>query len=384
MSTRPFASILLALLGPEGWRYAGRVGSGFDAADFAELGAALEGLEIRRSALSGPISQAVARQAKSAIRVTVQGGSPIAEEGSMANEESVQLAEVRLTHPDKVLFPEQGVTKRQLAEYFKQVSERMLPHLERRLVSLVRCPRGHGKKCFFQRHASAGFPEHFHELEVTEKDGNKSKYLYLVSLQGLVASAQLGVLELHIWGSRIDRLEAPDRLVFDLDPDAEMDFKRVRAAAAHLRDALQALELRSFALVTGGKGIHVVVPLMRRHDWGTVKAFARAMAQRFASDDPDQFVATMSKSKRNNRIFIDYLRNERGASAIAPYSPRASKGAPLAWPVTWERLAELDSAQPITLDQAAEAVQQPDPWEGYAELRQSLRKHSLKALGVQF
>lgn len=230
---------------------------------------------------------------------------------------------VRLSSPDKVLYPQQGVTKRELAEYLRSVAGRMLPHLAGRLLSLVRCPQGRQKKCFFQRHGGAGLPDRFHRLAVPEKGGGTEEYLYIEDEAALIAAAQMGVLEFHIWGSRVDDVDRPDRLVFDLDPDPSVDFDTVKQGALRMRDALDALGLRSFPLVTGGKGIHVVVPLTRRHGWPTVKAFAKALAERFAEDDPDRYVATMSKAKRAGRVFIDYFRNDRTATAIAPYSPRA-------------------------------------------------------------
>jgi bifunctional non-homologous end joining protein LigD len=414
-STRPFASILLALPDKSGLRYAGRVGTGFDADDFAELAAAFRRLERHPGVVSGPIPVAVAREArwvepelvaqvayaeltedgllrhgryrglrqdKPASQVTAEPALAIAEGLSMSNEEAVSVDGVRLTHPEKVLFPTQGVTKLELAEYLLSAAERMLPQLRGRLLSLVRCPEGRGRSCFFQRHASPGFPKDIHELQVTGKDEEAADYLFVDSVRGLLATAQMGVLELHIWGSRVDRIDAPDRMVFDLDPDEAVDFRRVKEAAAQLREALQALELESFALVTGGKGVHVVVPLQRRNDWDTVRAFSAELAKRFAANDPERFVATMSKSKRKGRIFIDYFRNGRGATAIAPYSPRAREGAPVAWPVSWERLAELADARPVTLENVDDELRQPDPWAGYAKLRQSLKKHSIRALGL--
>jgi bifunctional non-homologous end joining protein LigD len=295
------------------------------------------------------------------------------------------VAGVRLTHPDKVLFPQQGITKRDLAAYLDTVADRMLPHCADRLISLVRCPEGRSKKCFFQRHAGAGLPEQIQHLQVASKDGASEDYLYLTGKEGLVAAAQMGVLEFHIWGSRIDDVERPDRVVFDLDPDPSVDFTTVKAAAAGMRDALDALGLASFPLLTGGKGIHVVAPIQRRHEWPTVKGFTKALAERFAENEPDRYIATMSKAKRKGRIFIDYLRNERSATAIAPYSPRARDGAPVAWPVTWKALDGIDAANAaniVTVESARERLRAPDPWNDYADVKQSLTAAALRALGV--
>jgi bifunctional non-homologous end joining protein LigD len=292
------------------------------------------------------------------------------------------LAGVRLTHPDKILFPQQGITKRDLAEYLDAAAERMLPHCADRLVSLVRCPQGRGRKCFFQRHAGAGLSDAFHQLAVRSKDGGADDYLYLTGKTGLITAAQMGVLELHIWGSRVDDIERPDRVVFDLDPDPSVAFDAVRTAARGMRGALDALGLRSFPLLTGGKGIHVVAPVLRRHEWPAVRTFAKALAERFAKDEPDRFIATMSKAKRTGRIFIDYLRNDRSATAIAPYSPRARDGAPVAWPVTWTALDGVAAANAVTLDEARKRLREPDPWNGYAAVRQELTASALQALGI--
>lgn len=298
----------------------------------------------------------------------------------MAEDESETLAGIRLTHPRKVLYAAQGITKRDLADYLLAAAERMLPHVAGRLLSLVRCPAGRARSCFFQRHGGAGLPDAFRRLTVSGKDGDAEEYLYIEGAAGLVAAAQAGVLELHIWGSRADRIERPDRLVFDLDPAPEIAFEAVKAAARDIRDALARLGLESFPLVTGGKGIHVVAPIRRDREWPAVKDFAKALAQRLADEDPARFVATMSKAKRRGRIFIDYLRNERGATAVAPFSPRAREGAPLAWPLSWRSLADVAAANAFRLGEADPS--DADEWDGYGAVRQSLTASALKELGV--
>lgn len=276
---------------------------------------------------------------------------------------------VRVTHPDRVLFPDQGITKRELIDYYVKIAGRMLPHVAGRPLALVRCPRGSEGECFFQKHASPGWPDDFKKIRIREKSGT-DQYLYIEDVSGLVASAQMGVLELHLWCCRVDDVEKPDRLVFDLDPDEGVGFAEVKTAAIELRARLKKLGLESFPLATGGKGIHVVVPLTRGHSWDEHKDFAEAIARLMAEEEPDRFVATMSKAKRRGKIFVDYLRNQRGASAIAPFSSRARKGAPVAWPVSWPALAKLKDARP------ASVAEQPrisgDPWKGYFALRQKL------------
>lgn len=294
----------------------------------------------------------------------------------------VEFAGVTLTHPDKVLYSGQGVTKQDLAAYLHAAAPRMLAHASHRLMSLVRCPEGAAKQCFFQRHGGAGLTKSFREFDVTRKDGSSDAYLYLTNEAGLIRAAQMGVLEFHIWGSLVDDIERPNRLVFDLDPDPSVDFATVKQAARRMRDVLDALGLVSFPLLTGGKGIHVVVPIQRRHEWPTIKAFTKALAERMSEDAPDRYVANMSKAKRKGRIFIDYLRNERGSTAIAPYSPRARKGAPVAWPVTWPELEDSASAAPLSVLDAASRLGLPDAWADYASTRQSLTLAALRAVGA--
>ena len=190
-----------------------------------------------------------------------------------------EVAGVRLSHPGKVLFPAQGLTKSDLATYYEAVSERMLPQISDRPLSLVRCPQGRDGKCFFQKHDQGGFPAAMKTMAITEASGERARYFYVDRLAGLIAGVQVGVLEFHLWGCRRDRLEYPDRLVFDLDPDQAVDFADVSRAATDVRDRLETLGLNSWAMVTGGKGIHVIVPLARRHGWDEVKGFARGFAQ---------------------------------------------------------------------------------------------------------
>ena len=290
-----------------------------------------------------------------------------------SNEAAVEIAGVRLTHPDRILYPEQGVSKRALAKYYRAVADRILPHIVNRPVSLVRCPRGRTGGCFFQKHASKGFPEELRKVRITEKSGSDD-YVYIDGVAGLVAASQIGVLELHIWGAHIDSLEKPDRMVFDLDPDPSIDFAEVCKAAAEMRGRLEELGLVSYPMATGGKGIHVVVPLIPDHGWDEMKNFAEAVARSFADEKPDRYLAQASKSARKGRIFIDYLRNARGATAIAPFSSRARQGAPVAWPVSWRRLQYLKNAQLASINTAATLLwrQKSDPWRGYFDVRQTL------------
>ncbi len=289
-----------------------------------------------------------------------------------------EVGGVRLTHPDKILYPEPRLTKRDVALYLSAAADRMLPHLANRPLSLLRYPAGLGHQGFFQRHASPGMPASIRRLAIE----GTADYVYVADQTGLVSAAQFDVLELHIWGVHVDDVERPDRVVFDFDPDSSVEFSAVRQAADQMRAALEALGLASFAMLTGGKGVHVVVPVIRQHPWPIVKAFAKALAERFAADQPERYVAAMSKARRKGRIFIDHFRNERTASAIAPYSPRARADAAVAWPVTWEELAMAKSANPVTLPVAIRRLADQDPWTGYAGVKQKLTAAVLRTLAI--
>lgn len=414
---RPFSSLLLAVHEEGRLRYAGRVGTGFSEAEMSRLAKRLRKLARKTSPLEEKLPAAARRgvswvepelvaqvtfteftadgslrhprymglrEDKPASKVTRE--EPVAANGkAMAVEESgpAKIAGVRLTNPDRVLYPQQGLTKRDLTRYLEAAAPRMLEHLKGRLVSLVRCPEGRAKSCFFQRHGGAGLPDSIKRLAVAEEKGGSEEYLHIDDAAALVAAAQMGVLEFHIWGSHVDRIERPDRIVFDLDPAPEVAFEQVKRAAVEMREVLQDLGLESFPLLTGGKGIHVVAPIERRHDWPQVKAFTAAVARRLAEQQPERYVAVMTKSKRTGRIFLDYLRNGRSATAICPFSPRAREGAPVAWPVGWKELAQVKAGNAVAIPKALDRLGEPDPWKGYADLRQRLTAESFKALGVK-
>jgi len=293
---------------------------------------------------------------------------------------SVELP-IALTHPDRLLYPDQGLTKRALAEYFVKIADWMLPHVQNRILTLVRCPQGQGGPCFFQKHAGKGLPGALHTVGIQEKD-KLADYLVAKDVAGLVALVQMGALEIHGWGARADRPEQPDQLVFDLDPGPGVDWDGVVSATLAVRDQLAELGLQSFAKTTGGKGLHVVVPVQRRADWEVTKLFCRSVAERVCRSEPKKFVCTMSKAKRQGRVFIDYLRNSRGATSICAFSPRATAGAPVSTPIGWSEVsAELrpsrHNVQTIP-DRLASLVS--DPWEGYAEVHQAITKQMLREL----
>jgi bifunctional non-homologous end joining protein LigD len=289
-----------------------------------------------------------------------------------------------MTNPDRVLYEEQGITKRDLAEYYAQVADWMLPHVAGRPLALVRCPSGMAGECFYQKHPPQGLPEAVGRIPVREKD-EVATYLVIDDLQGLVSLVQFGALEIHVRGSRGDDLERPDRMVFDLDPDPAVPWKKVVDAAFLLRDTLAELGLVSFVKTTGGKGLHVVAPLARRQNWEEVKRFSKAVAELLTSVAPDRFVANMSKQARRGKIFVDYLRNDHGATAVVAYSTRAHHDAPVSMPVAWDELRSLSGPREFTVENVPQrlARQRRDPWRDLSRVRQSITAASKRKLGLR-
>ncbi len=287
---------------------------------------------------------------------------------------------LRITHADRVLFSDPELTKIDLARYYGVVAGRMLPFASKHPTSLLRCPQGPDHQCFYQKHAGDGFPDEIAQVPIEESDGDTANYLYINDAKGLVAAVQMGTIEFHIWGATVDKLDAADRLVFDLDPDPSVTFETVKTAALAVRDALATLGLKSVAMVSGGKGIHVIVPLSRRAPWEDAKTFARGLAVTIADNDPDNYIATMSKAKRKGRIFIDWLRNERGSTAVAPYSVRARAGGPVATPVSWDELEDLDAANRFHIRDILDRLEENDPWAQASDWKQGLTKKMLKAV----
>jgi bifunctional non-homologous end joining protein LigD len=288
-----------------------------------------------------------------------------------------------LTNLDKVLWPEQGVTKGELIAYLAIASERMLAQMGARPLTLVRCPNGHNKQCFFQKHAKDGVPAAVKRVEIEEENGVEADYMMVDDLPGLLSLAQLGVLEIHTWGCHADQVEKPDQMVFDLDPDVGLGWDEVVRTAIDLRARLQVLGLESFVKTTGGKGLHVVAPIERRVEWDTFKAFTKRVAEVLEEEHPTRYTTNPLKAKRRGKIFVDYLRNARGASAIAAYSPRRREGAPVACPITWEELeAGVDPAS-FTIRTMAERLSAADPWAGYAKAKQGITAAAKKKVGLR-
>jgi bifunctional non-homologous end joining protein LigD len=259
----------------------------------------------------------------------------------------------------------------------------MLPHVAHRPLSIVRCPHGEGQPCFFQKHPDAGTPKNLRQVPIQEKS-KRSTYVVAEKPDDLVALVQVGALEIHAWGSKIDKLEQPDRLIFDLDPDPSVAWKQVLAAAGQVREFLAELGLQSFVKTTGGKGLHLVVPIQRRQTWPDVKKFCRAVADAVVQADPRRYTANMSKAVRTGKIFIDYLRNERGATAIVPYSTRARPQAPISVPLAWDELDPKLTSDHFQIPEVVSrlAKLRQDPWHDLPRVRQTLTRAAQTLLGA--
>lgn len=315
---------------------------------------------------------------RSAKRAAQKKSAPSAE----SSDAECIVAGVTVTHPDRVVFPAADITKLALAQYYAQIADSILPHISGRPLTLVRCPAGQAGKCFYQKHLTDSMPESVHGVKIKEKDG-VDEYVVVDDLAGLISLVQLGVLEFHPWPAREDNVERPDRLVFDLDPDEKVSWPSVRQAAQEVRDCLEMLGLQSFLRTSGGKGLHVVVPIDRRSDWDEVKEFTRGVAELMMRTAPDRYVANMSKAKRRGKIYVDYLRNQRGATAVASYSTRARAGAPVATPLTWDELPKVKRADYYTVANVPERLRRlrKDPWEGFWRARQSITAKAMAQIG---
>jgi bifunctional non-homologous end joining protein LigD len=286
--------------------------------------------------------------------------------------EIARQAGITLTHADKRVYPGTEITKAHLAAYYAAVADRMLLHLKDHPLSLVRDTHGDLSRTFFQKHQLAGMPGSLKHGELQKLSGKDSRILWIEDLAGLLAGVQMNTLEFHVWGSTRQEPHQPERMVFDIDPDEGLGFEHVKQAARDIRDVLGTLGLQSWPLLSGGKGVHVVVPLVPRANWDEVKSFCQTFAELLARTDPHRFVANMSKARRQNRMFLDYLRNGQGATAICPWSTRARTGGTVAVPVSWNELDGLDRANAFNIFQAAERAQGPDAWEGYFGVEQIL------------
>jgi len=376
-------------------RHVGRVGTGFGAALASDLLRRLEPLGVQKSPFAGRLSAEAARQVrfvrpelvaevefrgwtgdgnlrhasfrglredKPAAEVVRESPPPQAQAPAPAGRRTV-----RLTHPDRLYWPEEGVTKAGLADYYTQVWRQIAPFVVGRPLALLRCPQGIAAKCFVQKHAWKGLDRHIRQVP-DPKAGAAEPMVAIDDLDGLLGLVQGACLELHPWGSTLADWERPDVIVMDLDPGEGVGWQAVLAAAGEVRARLEAAGLAAFVKTSGGKGLHVHAPLAPKAEWPQVKAFAKGLAEAMASDSPERYVATVSKAKRRGRILVDYLRNQRGATAVAPYSTRARPGAAVAMPLAWDELGPAIGPARFTVENAPTrlAALAADPW---ADLR---------------
>jgi bifunctional non-homologous end joining protein LigD len=375
---RPFASLLLAQHQEGKLVYKGNVGTGFDGDDLAALAAKMKRLErqtppaeVDRTASRGVTWVTPKLVAEIAFaEFTAQGSVRHASFLGLREDKPARAvrpetpasvtppaSDVKISSRERVIFPDSGQTKGDLADYYAHIAPIMLPFAANRPVSLVRCPRGRARKCFFQKHDSGSMGDAVQHVPIREKDGGCEDYLFIADARGILQCVQMGTIEFHTWGSRANAVESPERMIFDLDPDEGLDFGDLKRAAHDLRSQLANLGLVSFAMLTGGKGVHVVVPLTPDHSWEAHKDFSRRFAEALALAEPERFTPTMSKAKRRGKIFIDWLRNQRGATAVAPFSARARSGAPVAAPIAWDELDGFENAQPFTISDAGTLIE---------------------------
>ena len=284
---------------------------------------------------------------------------------------SLVIQGIKITHPEKILFYEPEITKEDVIRYYEKVAERMMPYVSHRILSIVRCPKGISETCFYKKHPGRN-SKSIVTIPVRNEEGETEDYFYIESVSGLIAEAQMGTLEFHPWGSRIDELEKPDIMVFDLDPDAGMDLSSVRQGVRDLQGILAELSLVTYLKTSGGKGYHIVVPFKPAASWHAFHDFARRIAEVMEQKWPERYTSNVRKAKRTNKIFIDWIRNGRGATSIAPYSIRARKGAKVSMPIAWE---ELDAVAPGGVDMADALIRiaRDDPWKGFYQTNQVLK-----------
>ena len=293
------------------------------------------------------------------------------EEPMKANDNSVIIEGITISNPDKLIFADPEVTKGDVVRYYAKVAERMLPYVSHRVLSIVRCPKGISQTCFYKKHPGPG-SKGIVTIPVSSSDGETEDYFYIENIAGLIAEAQMGTLEFHTWRSRVDELEKPDMMVFDLDPDEGMDLNRVRQGVRDMKNILAELSLSSYLKTSGGKGYHVVVPLQPAVSWDMFHDFARRVAQVMEQKWPDLYTSNVRKAKRADKIFIDWIRNGRGATSIAPYSIRARKGATVSMPIAWD---ELDTVAPdgVNMAEAIRRIGGNDPWKDFFSNKQQLK-----------
>ncbi|ODA39453.1 ATP-dependent DNA ligase clustered with Ku protein, LigD [Desulfosporosinus sp. BG] len=311
------------------------------------------------------------KKEKADDEIQPQSSTKEAETPMKTNTNSITIQGIKISNPDKVIFADPEITKGDVIRYYAQVAELMLPYVSHRVLSIVRCPKGISQTCFYKKHPGPG-SQGIVTIPISTGGGEMEDYFYIENPVGLIAEAQMGTLEFHTWGSRVDELEKPDLMVFDLDPDEGMDLSKVRQGVRDTKNILAELSLNSYLKTSGGKGYHVVVPLKPAVTWDVFHDFARRVAQAMEQKWPDRYTSNVRKAKRANKIFIDWIRNGRGATSIAPYSIRARKGAGVSMPIAWD---ELDRVAPdgVNMAEALRRISGNDPWNDFFRNNQQLR-----------
>ncbi|MES2136408.1 MAG: DNA ligase D [Pseudomonadota bacterium] len=402
-----FRSLLLALKEKGKLTYVGKVGTGFSGKLILELMERMRPLEVDKAPVDVPRADRKAAHWIKPVLVAEIAYAEFTNEGILRHPSFIGLREdkpasevvrevpkhldkaekkserptaeslgIKISNPDRIIYPEDGLTKGDLADYYAAVEPLIMVDVANRPMTLIRCPQGRAKKCFFQKHDSGTFGPDVKHIPIKEKDGEVQDYLYFDDIKGLLACVQMGTVEFHGWGSKVEKVEYPDRLVFDLDPDVGLDFAKVKLAALRLKALLGDLGLKTFPLLSGGKGMHVVVPLDASKDWPTVKSFADRFSRAIAEAEPEMFTANIRKVQRKGRIFLDWLRNQRGATAVMPFSARAREGAPVAAPIAWEELDRYQSGGHFSIRDADELLDRASSklLAGWGQAKQALPK----------
>jgi len=355
-----------------------------------EVAAAPDGVwHSNRAAKKTVANKTVAK--KTVAKKTVVKKASAREPNEVASYDTLQLVKrlplpFSLTNLDKILYPENQLRKADLIAYYASVASHALPHLGGRPLTLVRCPGGRTAKCFFQKHANDNVPEAVKRIDVGEETkGRADLYMAVDDMPGLLALPQMGALELHTWVCHADQVERPDQFIFDLDPDEGLGWDAVVEAAFLLRERLAQMNLDSFVKTTGGKGLHVVLPVTRKLDWEAHRGFAKGFAELVAREQPKRYLTNMRKDLRKGKLFLDWMRNGRGATAIAPYSTRAREGATVATPITWEELEHGIDPKRFDVYGVIRRLEglKKDPWQAYSTTKQSVSPATLRKLGVQ-
>ncbi len=397
------SALMVAETAGSGLRYVGKVGTGFSASEAKSLRAKLLALRVDQAPLAPApkIANAVwvrpelaaevhfrARTGSGALRAAAYQGLAQGKVISTAPPQSrfvrdADLADVWVTNPERPMFGADGPRKLDLVLYYAEIGERMMPELMKRPLTLVRCPTGEAGECFYQRHAGAGMPTEIRRIPLREEGSKKrADYLYIDGAKGLFSLAQFGVVEFHPWGCRTDKPERPDRLIFDIDPDEGLDWRAVVDGAFEIGDHLDRAGLPAFVRTTGGKGIHVVVPVERHSSWSELKDFSHGFVAMLERRAPRRFTASMSRAARRGRMFVDFLRNQRSATAVASYSLRARPGAPAATPVAWDELRDIEDPRELDFASVPKRLANPDPWHGIEGSAQRLTKSTERKLGI--